>query len=93
MERGLLDFLSGMKNLECLDLSENEHLRGTLSFDKLPASLKDLNLETCYRLESKALQMVSERCPNLEILNIHRDDMVSPLVLNYMFANLKKFVL
>lgn len=90
MERGLADFFSNAKNLECLDLSENEHLSGYPSFANLPANLKHLNLATCYRLVNRALLSIRDRCVNLEILNLHRVDLLSVEDLNSLFEKLAK---
>jgi hypothetical protein len=91
MERGLSDFLTIANQLERLDLSENENLRGITSFSKLPFSLKHLNLENCYRLDSKAYSNIHDRCPNLEMLNLHRVyDLVSVEALNSLFKKLIK---
>lgn len=88
MERGLSDFLAASAHLECLDLSENENLKGMTSFSKLPTSLKHLNLEGCYRIELKAFSNIRDRCPHLVSINLNRVDFLTGETLNALFENL-----
>jgi hypothetical protein len=88
-ENGLWWVLKSLRSLQSINVADSRRLTGQCFF-QAPGTLKEVFMSDCHHLTDKGVNLLSDRCPNLETIDISKCPNLTGEALSALTKNCRK---